>query len=124
MLTHIEADQRHGQDEPDPEPAGHVRELGVRLAAYGGGERLQRHSADWTVAGRGLADLGMHRTGIDRAGGSYRLYVGCRRLFERCRGISLRVGGEALFALRRTEGKGLPGVVGPMLLRRRIDRHA
>jgi hypothetical protein len=47
-----------------------------------------------------------------------------RRPFGRRRGISLRIGDEAVSASRRTEEEGESLVIGSKLRRRRIDGHA
>ena len=51
----------------DPEPARHVGKLGIGAAVGGHHVRLERHAADRAAARPDLADLGMHRTGVDRA---------------------------------------------------------
>ena len=75
------SEHRHGQREADPEAARHVDELGIgaRLRAVDD-HRLQRHAADRAGARAVLADLGMHRAGVDRAlghcGVAWRLRLG------------------------------------------------
>ncbi len=91
VTAHFQNDRGHGEHEADPEPARHIREFGIgrrieardlrlqRHAADRAGEfgigrrieardlRLQRHAADRAGAGTDLADLRMHRAGVDRA---------------------------------------------------------
>ncbi len=116
--AHVEDDDRHGQQEPDPEPARHVRELGIgtRLRRYE--LRLQRHAADRARAGSDLPDLRMHRAGVDRA-------LGYRFLLAAGAGeMALRVGDEFLPAPGGAEVIRTTLVLGPMRGRVRVDRHA
>src|SRR5712691_6757834 len=66
MPAHLQRDHGDRQDETDPEPPSHVDELGIG-ASFSGKLRLQRHAADRAMAGADLADLRVHRTGVDRA---------------------------------------------------------
>ena len=54
----------------DPEAPRHVGQFGIGRVAGGDIDRLQRHAADRAAARPDLADLRMHRAGVDRAGGS------------------------------------------------------
>ena len=65
MGAHFQEDERRRQGGADPEPPGHVREFGVRLALDAGGDRLQSHAADRAVARPLLTDLGVHGAGVD-----------------------------------------------------------
>ena len=67
VAAHFQNDGRQRQHEADPEAARHVGEFGIgrRIEACHLG--LQRHAADRAAAGTDLADLRMHRAGIDRA---------------------------------------------------------
>jgi hypothetical protein len=67
MGAQFQEDERRRQGGTDPEPPGHIHELGVRLALDTGGDRLQGHAADRAIARPFLADLRVHRTGIDHA---------------------------------------------------------
>src|SRR5439155_25351943 len=49
-----------------PEAPGHIFGLGIFLLRFARDcDGLESHSADWAVAGLILADLRMHRTGVD-----------------------------------------------------------
>src|SRR5262249_52794918 len=63
-LGHRQQQQRHCQDQTNPEPTGHVDQFRIRflLQAYGTG--FEGHPADGTRAWPILAHLGMHGTGI------------------------------------------------------------
>jgi hypothetical protein len=69
MGPHLEHHHGRRERERNPETARHVGELGIGPAVGRGDDRLERHAADRAGAGTGLADLGMHRAGIDGAGG-------------------------------------------------------
>ena len=68
-----------GQREADPEAARHVDQLGVRPASARREHRLERHAADRAGARADLADLRMHRAGVDRAFGHRRGFALRRR---------------------------------------------
>src|SRR5262245_4827627 len=68
MPAHLECDHRQRQDQPNPEPACHVDELGAR-SGFRNENRFERHAADRTIARADLPDLRMHRAGVDRACG-------------------------------------------------------
>ncbi len=117
MTSHLQNHHRNRQPEADPQAAGHVDEFGIGAAVACRVGRFQRHSADRAMAGADLADLRMHRAGVDRP----------RR---RRRDGSLL--GEILCGLRREFAPAAGGaeVIGTLLMdvamRRlmRIDRHA
>ncbi len=67
MTAHLQHDRRQCEHEADPESARHVGKLGIGRRIEAGDLGLQRHAADRTAAGAGLADLRMHRAGVDRA---------------------------------------------------------
>ena len=46
MAPHFEQQNRQGEAEPDPEPAGHVDELRVRSRVQADQDRFERHAAD------------------------------------------------------------------------------
>ena len=69
MPAHLQRDHRHGERERDPEAPRHVDEFGVRAFGRRRDLRLQRHAADRAAARADLADLRMHRAGVDRARG-------------------------------------------------------
>ena len=54
----------------DPEPPAHVEEFGIGPGLGGGQLGLERHAADRTAARPDLADLRVHRAGIDGAFGN------------------------------------------------------
>ena len=85
--------------------------LGARL------RRLERHAADRAGAGPDLPDLGMHRTGVDRAL-RYRLRAHLLRGRD-----TARVGDELGAAAGRAEVIGAARVAGSVLGRVRIDIH-
>ena len=64
--AHPEDEDRDGQHDTDPEPAGHVDELCVRAGVGGDQDRFQRHPADGARTGSGLPDLGVHRARVLR----------------------------------------------------------
>ena len=68
VTSHFEHEDRQGENKPDPEPPGHVGEFAVLADFCSRLDRLQRHSADWAIARPNLADLRVHRTGVDDAG--------------------------------------------------------
>ena len=104
----------------DPEAAGHVDELVARAGVGADEHRLQRHAADRAGARADLADLGVHRAGVDRALG-HRLGLGRRgRRVE----VAGGVGDELRAAAGRAEGVGMAVVLGAVLGRVRIDGHA
>ena len=55
------------QRQADPEAACHVGQFGIGAGVGGGELGLERHTADWAGAGTDLADLRMHRAGVDGA---------------------------------------------------------
>ena len=83
IAAHLEREHREREDQPDPEPAGHVGELGIGTGFGGCQDRLQRHAANRALTGPDLTDLGVHRAGVDGA---------FRSLFRRCRGCGGHVG--------------------------------
>ena len=88
-----------GQHQRDPEPPRHVGEFGIRRLVERNLFRLQRHAADRTTARPDLPHLGMHRAGVDRAGGAP-LRRGCPAAFG-CRNFS----GSASNRSRQRAGK-------------------
>src|SRR5262249_39204213 len=92
------------------QPPRHVAELGVVLGLGARRQRLERHAADRARPGSALADLRMHRTGVDRAR--------VRRWRRLCRRDVLRgTRHELLAALRVTEPILVVGVRGAAALR-------
>jgi hypothetical protein len=118
MRAHFQHHHRHGEREPDPEPARHVGKLGIGAGVGGGELRLERHAADRAGAGTGLADLRMHRAGVDGALG-HRWGRAC--VFAE---VLAGVGGELGAAAGGAEIVG--AAVMHVAVRRsvRIDRHA
>src|SRR4029079_4860226 len=73
--AHFDRKYGHCECQRDPEAPTHVDQFRVRPLIQRDLFGLERHAADRTASGTDLPDLGMHRTGVDRA---------CRR-----RGLSL-----------------------------------
>jgi len=119
MCSHFEDECRGGERGADPATPGHIDELGVRPGFVGRGERLKRHAADRTGAGTDLANLGMHRAGVDDPGQSR---LG-RRVVAR-RQILFRIGGELAPASARAEEIGATAVAVAVRGLVRIDLHA
>ena len=67
MAAHFQHDGRQREHEADPEAARHVGEFGIGRRIEARDLRLQRHAADRAASGADLADLRMHRAGVDRA---------------------------------------------------------
>ena len=67
MTAHLQDDRRKGKHKADPEAPRHVREFGIWRRVQRCHFGLQRHAADRAVSGTDLADLRMHRAGVDRA---------------------------------------------------------
>ena len=74
MRAHLQHDDRQRQHRRKPKPPCHVGEFAAIVLAASFG--FERHAADRASARTGLADLRMHRAGVDRA---FRLRP-CRRL--------------------------------------------
>ncbi|MEH2603670.1 hypothetical protein V1277_003047 [Bradyrhizobium sp. AZCC 1588] len=118
MAAHLQNDGRQRKHEADPEAARHVREFRIGRRIEACHLRLQRHAADRAASGADLADLRVHRAGVDRA-----LRHGCLRplvLLE----ISDGIGGEFGAAAGRAEMKGLAVMVEAVLAGRGVDGHA
>jgi hypothetical protein len=115
--AHLQREHRERQRKTDPEPPGHVGELGVGAGLGGREFGLQRHAADRAGARSDLPHLEVHRTDEDRAFG-YRL-LGPRRVAQ----IALGVRHELRPAPGRAEVVGPPFVVGAMRRRVRVDAH-
>ena len=65
-VRHGQQENWHGENSGNPEAQGHVFDLGIFLLRFPRDcNGLESHSADWAVAGLILADLRMHRTGVD-----------------------------------------------------------
>lgn len=67
VTAHFEDHDRNAERETHPESAGHVDQLRIRARVGGCELGFERHAADGATAWTGLADLRMHRAGIDRA---------------------------------------------------------
>ena len=118
MLAHIEQHDRNGERRRDPKPARHVGQLGIGRAVGGHHVRLERHAADRTASRSDLADLRMHRTGVDRA------FRGRCRHGRLAAQAFVRIGGELGSASGAAEEVRL-ALVGVAVWRGlRIDRHA
>ncbi len=117
VAAHFQRDDRQRQHETDPEASAHVDEFGIGASVRGCQQGLQRHAADRARPRADLADLGMHRTGVDRA--SWR-----RRRFGLRFQVFLGIGREFGAAAVRAEVPGLTLVVVTMLAGRGIDLHA
>jgi hypothetical protein len=117
MAAHLEHEHRKRQREPDPEAPAHVDQLFVRSAIRGRQHGLQRHAADRAGAGPDLADLRVHRAGVDRA------CRNARRALPRGLEILRRIGLEFGEAAGGTEIVGPAGMLVTVLCAVRIDRH-
>src|SRR5262249_20497411 len=115
---HLDPPHRQGQREPDPEPPSHVGELWIGSALRAHQLGLERHAADRAGARSHLADLRMHRAGVNGAGWQRR--GGSRRGRE----ITRRVSRELVAATGGTEVIGMALVAVPVLRRMRVYRHA
>ena len=120
MAAHLERDHRDGEREADPEAPRHVDEFGIRARRPRSRLRFERHAADRAGARADLADLRMHRAGVDRARrrGPRRRLAGCGREVAR------RVRDEILAAAGAAEIRCRAVVFRLVLGGRRIDRHA
>src|SRR5215813_2083627 len=67
VTAHFQYQNRHGKDEADPEPPGHVDQFGVRFLFSDGDQWFERHATYRAVPWLALPDLGVHWAGIDRA---------------------------------------------------------
>ena len=117
MAAHFQDDGRQREHEADPEAARHVGEFRIGRRIEARDLRLQRHAADRAASGTDLADLRMHRAGVDRAfrHGGLRLAV----FLE----ISDGIGGEFGAAAGRAEMKGLAAIVEAVLAGRGVHGH-
>ena len=117
MTSHLEDHRRKREREADPEAPRHVGEFGIGRRIEARHLGLQRHAADRAASGADLADLRMHRAGIDRA---------FRRLGLRpaVAEIGVGVGGEFGAAAGRAEVMGCAVMVVAMPGGGGIDRHA
>ncbi|GJE02849.1 hypothetical protein GMJLKIPL_4798 [Methylobacterium isbiliense] len=119
VTAHFQREHRQRQHQADPEPPGHVDQLGARAGVGADQQRLQCHAADRAGSGTDLANFGVHRAGIDRAlGHGFGLRSGTGRVE-----VARRVGRELRLAAGRAEVVGAPVVLGAMLGRVRVDRH-
>ncbi len=118
MAAHFQDDGRQREHEADPEAARHVGEFRIGRRIEARDLRLQRHAADRAASGADLADLGMHRAGVD---GAFR-HRGLRpaALFQ----IGDGIGGEFGTAAGRAEMEGRAAVVEAVLAGRGVDAHA
>jgi hypothetical protein len=116
--AHFQHDRGQRKHEANPEPARHVSEFRIGRRIEARDLRLQRHAADRAASGADLADLGMHRAGVDRA---FR-HRGFRPavLFQ----IGDGIGGEFGAAAGRAEMEGLALVLETMLAGRGVHSHA
>src|SRR5258708_38936980 len=67
MAAQVQGGRRKGKYKADPEAPRNARELRVWRRIERCHFGLQRHAADRAASGSELADLRMHRAGIDRA---------------------------------------------------------
>ena len=77
VAAHLQDHRREREHQADPEAARHVGKFGIGRRIEAGDLGLQRHAADRAIAGTDLADLRMHRAGVDRAFGTSAGFVGC-----------------------------------------------
>ena len=73
VTAHFQHHRRQRQRAADPEPPCHVGELGIGRRIEARDLGLQRHAADRATTGADLADLRMHRAGVDGAFGRFGL---------------------------------------------------
>ncbi len=116
MSAPFQRHHRYRQRQADPESAREVDQFGIGAGVGGGHLRLQRHAADRAGAGSDLADLGMHRAGVDGAF-DHRLRRARAEIF-------FRIGHELGAAAGGAEIIGGAFVIGLVLGTRRIDAHA
>ncbi len=116
VAAHLDHHHRQCQHEADPEAPRHVGELGIGTGGSAWHLWLERHAADRARARTRLADLWMHRAGVDRA-------FDDGRRFARLQ-VLLRIGNEFRAAAGGAEEIGVAVVIGAMLGSRRIDAHA
>ena len=118
MPAHFQ--RHHGQRkrEPDPEAARHIGKLGIGFRAGACKLGFERHAANRARAGALLANLRMHRAGVDRAFRRrlLRALIGRKILFRIGRKLAAAAGGAEIIAV----------VVKTVTMRRRvrIDVHA
>ena len=105
MAGHFEHDDRKRERKPDPEAPRHVGKLGIGAGVGGGQFGLERHAADRAGARPDLADLRMHRAGVDGAGRRR------ARRFALCRDTSRGSAGEFRAAAGRAEIIGVAVVL-------------
>ena len=110
MAAHFQHDGGKREHEADPEPPRHVREFRVGRCIEARDLGLQRHAAYRTMSRADLADLRMHRAGVDRALG----HSGLRLAVFLKPGNG--VGGEFGPAAGRAEMIGLAAIVEAVLL--------
>src|SRR5256885_17021704 len=104
-MRHAEHKDRQRQDRADPEPTGHVAQLGILFfVARNLSFRLKRHAADWAIARMILFDLRMHWTRVDHLIGQPCLPDWTRESpesvnsFEDCKNHQLRASGDIIGA--------------------------
>src|SRR5712691_1947348 len=112
MSGHLECEDRHRQHEADPEPPRHVEERRVGLVLRRRQHGLERHPTFGTGARTHLANLRMHRAGVDRP--FWR--------FPRGRGAMFRMTGRMASTLRRRVPGVLVGVASRVSLELRLAR--
>ncbi len=118
MTAHLQRNNRQRKRRADPEPSPEIDQFGLWYGVSRDEVRLQRHAADRAIARTDLADLGVHRTGVDSTFGS-----GPSRFilnFE----IPRRIGDELRTAAGRGEMVGLAKMFGVVGGGQRIDDHA
>jgi len=96
--AHFQDDGRQREHQADPEAARHVGEFGIGRRVEACDLRLQRHAADRAASRANLADLRMHRAGVD---GAFRHFG--RRLRRAPVEIFCGIGGEFAAAAGRAE---------------------
>ena len=116
MAAHLDREHRKGQRQRDPESPGHVDQFRVGRIVERDLFGLQRHAADRTTARADLPHLGVHRAGVDRAGGD-RFRLALAEIF-------LRIGDKFRAAAGRAEIVGTALVVVAVFCGVRIDGHA
>lgn len=67
MSTHLEYNNRDRENETNPEATPHIDEFATLASFRGGHFGFERHAADWAMSRTDLANLWMHRAGINCA---------------------------------------------------------
>ena len=116
MAAPFDRHHRNRQRQADPEAARHVDEFGIGAGVGGRHLRFQRHAADRAGAGADLADLRVHRAGVDGAFDHRLRFAGLE--------VLVGIAGELGLAAVAAEVIGGAVVLVAVLGGRRINGHA